>query len=418
MVVKLGPEQLQREHWTFKSQKYDDRLISANAQPLGTDQGGVRCTKEYRYGFNDFVIAELNPKKAVFEGYAREPPMPPAHPRSQGMATPVRHGRLNAVRGAYHYTGYTTIAYGWGKQKEIFTLGGDNEYVNIHCRNAENYNDFDPMTKLVALPIPHGFANSDTFWIDTNGGVRALYFPARFQLNEDCPNIGVYAKISFVEEKSREFVYAGPLIADNTMARLFDLEEADLSDVSRKVDKTVELHISPHYGADDPLQTVVVNVPKFIDACFGLYLPNPPLPYDAVYVTHCENIHAKCWPDRPGLFPGSTVWPEEVGRSYSAVINTMDQINLQETTKSELGTGAEIGLSILCMAASLVPYIGPLLATGGDVMIEKLKNIRTDSDETDVGFLGVVSKTWSSTPDEAKSRLVKGIASALKTMKK
>lgn len=103
-------------------------------------------------------------------------------------------------------------------------------------------------------------------------------------------------------------------------------------------------------------------------------------PLDAVYLNNSASIIAKKRPHSDAWkFPQESIKWEWTSVSLSDFISKTEQVNMQESTKSHLGLGEEMALTILCMAASLVPYVGPFLATAGSLGIEQLKGVTTDS---------------------------------------
>jgi hypothetical protein len=190
MVIKLGIDQVPRKEFEFKN--YDDGLISANYVNKGepSDRKPRSASKgEWSFGFNDCVIAELTPWMAYsVEGHFEENQAPeaPEHVRAERDRTPPIFGSNNTYIvpaisrfGAKHRSGYTTMAYGWGNHDDIFNVNVESEYSDVREPGKASEFTGEPFVWLVALPIPGGLAKWDTFWIDLNKGVRALYFPAR-----------------------------------------------------------------------------------------------------------------------------------------------------------------------------------------------------------------------------------------------
>jgi hypothetical protein len=57
------------------------------------------------------------------------------------------------------------------------------------------------------------------------------------------------------------------------------------------------------------------------------------------------------------------------------------------------------------MAASLIPYIGPLVPTVGSQVLENIKDRKLDSAEQEAEAAGLTSAIWSSIPGEAKDNV-------------
>jgi hypothetical protein len=190
IVIKLGIDQVPRKEFVFKN--YDDGLISADYVNEGepSDRQPRSASKgQWSFGFNDFVIAELTPWVAysvtghLKENQAREAP---EHVRAERDRTEpnCEVGPWGLAPnwdriGAKNRSGYTTMAYGWGNHDDIFDVNVESEYIDVREPGKASEFTGEPFVWLVALPIPGGLAKWDTFWIDLNKGVRALYFPAR-----------------------------------------------------------------------------------------------------------------------------------------------------------------------------------------------------------------------------------------------
>ena len=83
---------------------------------------------------------------------------------------------------------------------------------------------------------------------------------------------------------------------------------------------------------------------------------------------------------------------------------------MKETTVSRLSVGEEFGLNVLLMAASLIPYVGPLVATIGGKVLDNMKDIRSDSTDEDVDASGISVTAWSALPGEVKDKLAPKLA--------
>lgn len=89
-------------------------------------------------------------------------------------------------------------------------------------------------------------------------------------------------------------------------------------------------------------------------------------------------------------------------RSYAGEISRAVQINLQETQTSDIGAGTEFAVSILLLAATLIPYIGPLVSTMGFRVLDSMKELKTDSTAQQAEAAGISSTVWNSIPGETK----------------
>ncbi|KAF4237715.1 hypothetical protein CNMCM8980_002374 [Aspergillus fumigatiaffinis] len=430
MVLKIGIDQVPRHEFVFNN--HEDGLVSANyvnkGEPYGTERR-YHDKNEWAFGFNDFVIAELTPRMAysvtgnLQENQAREAP---EHVRAQRDRTPPNsygqgmYGYADITRiGAKNRSGYTTIAYGWGNKDDIFDVNVESEYINVREPGKASELTGEPMVWLVALPIPGGLAKWDTFWIDLNKGVRALYFPARYVYNKDFPHDAAYAKVSFVEQGSRKLIDAAPLMFETSLAKLFGGPGVDLAELTRESATTIGLQSAQHVGAYSLEKSIIVNIPKFIEQSYLVATNQKASPHDAIYLADSKDISAKPrTPSDDWKWPQDYFWASVVKTVYAEYLSRTEQMNLIEQTTSDLGMGGELALTVLCMAASLVPYVGPFLATAGSIAIEKLKNVESTSPAEDFTLVAASDKTWNSIPGEAKERLVKGIKSALNVLQK
>jgi hypothetical protein len=64
------------------------------------------------------------------------------------------------------------------------------------------------------------------------------------------------------------------------------------------------------------------------------------------------------------------------------------------------------------MAASLIPYIGPLDPTMGGQVLENMTDLKSDSTEQEAEATGITSAIRSSLPGEAKDKFVSRLAKA------
>lgn len=488
MVIKVGIDQIPRGLWKFES--YEQGWINANLVNKGPPQEYVEALHKdgkYVYGFNDFVIAELTPHMAYqVHGWDKGPTdQPPEHPRGYPR-----------VADRYPFSkpksGYSQIAYGYGKKVDIFDLGSTkNEYVVLEGPKDESWTGF-PMVMLIALPIPGGLKQNDTFWIDLNKGLRALYFPARYIYSKDFPGDAAYAKISFVEKASRRIIDARPLQEENTFGKEVKLWFGDitppLSLATRENSETAILNIEPTVGAYSFDSTLIVNVPQFIESCFLVSMNPSTSVHDSIYLAKSTDI--KAFPRTDGSvleslranadhivdfgsteirsrvdgsdvntkdkevaqfvgrmvsdrkresdfddlpvgkspenkvpevmmlvgkfkFPGRALAIEWNSYTYAAFLSKIEQINLIQVSNSDLSRGAQIILNVLIMAVSLVPYVGPFLATGGTFLLERLENVVT-SETPELGVLGITAAAWNSAPNEAKDAVVARLLPTLK----
>ena len=216
MVLKIGIDQITRSHWTFlpemeptfNGQKYKAKYqwISANyvndGEPREDRKFEEGILTQFNFGFNDFVVVECTPEMAYQIHGASEPEveLPPEHPRAARIQTAQGDGDGSLEQGLQNIfvkgqllpekqrSGYATMAYGWGDHANVLDFTCEtNEYIDVEGPPAkEMYGE--PYVKLIPLMIPGGLAKNDTFWIDLNKGVRALYFPARYQYGDDFPN--------------------------------------------------------------------------------------------------------------------------------------------------------------------------------------------------------------------------------------
>lgn len=157
----------------------------------------------------------------------------------------------------------------------------------------------EPFVKFIPLMIPGGLGANDTFWIDLNKGVRALYFPARYVYANDYPGDAAYAKISFVEEGSRNLIDASNLIFENTLSKLLVDNPMDLTGITRKTAEVIKLDKAYHVGAYSFSKTLIVNVPAFIEASYWVSIgdASKAAPHDAVYLANSEDIKATRMPE-------------------------------------------------------------------------------------------------------------------------
>ncbi|PWY94100.1 hypothetical protein BO94DRAFT_582504 [Aspergillus sclerotioniger CBS 115572] len=185
--------------------------------------------------------------------------------------------------------------------------------------------------------------------------------------SDDYPGDAAYAKISLVDENQRQLVDAHELMDQYTgLKQLFDFETRY------------------HVGAYSVDSTLIVDIAKFVDACYLVSTNPTAAPHDALYLANATDIRGSRYEAKGSNIPpsGGKIWwsllKDENVKSYVAQVSKAEQMNLQEAQTSDLGAGAEIALNVL-MAASLVPYVGPFLSTVGSAEIEGLTNVKVDS---------------------------------------
>ncbi|KAL8836831.1 MAG: hypothetical protein Q9176_006064 [Flavoplaca citrina] len=433
MVLKIGIEQVSRPNWSWTP--WDENWISANYVNEGEPDQTHKIkkgSKKWNYGFNDFVMVECTPELAyqVHGAWESDAKLPPEHVRAYRGKTAEYRGSPMFPDISYsvskHRSGYRTMAYGWGNHGDVLDY---NSTINQYCdvegpEPSDMYGDV--FVKLIPLMIPGGLSKNDTFWIDLNKGVRALYFPARYQYSDDFPNDAAYAKISFVEDSARNLVDASALIFENTLSKALIDTPIDLEPINRKTAETIALNKEYHVGAYSFDSTLIVNIPKFVEASYYVSIndPSKAKPHDAVYLAKSDQIHATRLPysdswDKWTLPPEYYGWNRATKllmRSYSGEISRADQINLQETSTSDIGAGTEFFVSLLLNAASLIPYVGPLVSTLGGQVLENMKDLRTDSSEQEAEAAGIQGTVWNSIPGEAKDKLVQKLGDCAKLL--
>ena len=433
MVLKIGIEQIPRKLWEWV--QWDENWISANYVNNGEpDQTHKipKSEKKFNYGFNDFIMVECTPELAyqVTGVWSKNAELPPEHPRAWRDRSDLES---IGMQGFWkHRSGYKTMAYGWGTHSDVLDSScTTNQYCDIEGPNSDNMHD-EAFVKLIPLLIPGGLAKNDTFWIDLNKGVRALYFPARYQYSDDFPEDAAYAKISFVEEGARNLIDAEPLIFGNTLSKaLFD-SAIDLIDINRKTFDTIVLDKKHHVGAYSFDSTIIVNVPAFIEASYWVSIndSSKAKPHDAVYLAKSTSIKAKRLPfsdsyehwRMPPEYYNWGLHTKPLMHSYAGDIGRQDQLNLQEASTSKVSGEAELFLNIILFAASLIPYVGPLVSTLGGQVLENMTDLRTDSSDQEASAAGISAQVWNGIPGEAKEkavqRLSKTAISLLKTMRR
>jgi hypothetical protein len=78
----------------------------------------------------------------------------------------------------------------------------------------------------------------------------------------------------------------------------------------------------------------------------------------------------------------------------------------------------DLFLNIVLFAASLIPYVGPLVSTLGTQVLDNMKDLRTDSSDEEANAAGVSGKVWNSIPGESKEEFVKKLAKTATNMLK
>lgn len=107
---------------------------------------------------------------------------------------------------------------------------------------------------------------------------------------------------------------------------------------------------------------------------------------------------------------------KELMRSYAGEIGRADQVNLQEATTSSVSGEVDLFVNIILCAASLIPYVGPLISTVGGQVLENMKDLRTDADDQEASAAGITAATWNGMPGEAKEKIVPLLKKAATTM--
>ncbi|KAL8657225.1 MAG: hypothetical protein Q9226_002120, partial [Calogaya cf. arnoldii] len=225
---------------------------------------------------------------------------------------------------------------------------------------------------------------------------------------DDISNDAAYAKISFVENSARNLVDASALIFENTFSKMLVDKPIDLEPINRETAATIALN--KEYQFIGGSYYVSINV------------TSKAKPHDAVYLAESDRIRATRLPpshssDRWRLPPEYYWWggyTQQLMRSYAGETSRSDQINLQEATTSDIGAGTEYFVSLLLNAASLIPYVGPLVSTMGTQVLENMKGLRTDSTAEEADAAGVSGTVWNSIPGEAKDKFVQKLGYAAK----
>ena len=78
----------------------------------------------------------------------------------------------------------------------------------------------------------------------------------------------------------------------------------------------------------------------------------------------------------------------------------------------------DLFLNIILFAASLIPYVGPLVSTLGGQVLENMKDLRTDSSDEEASAAGISAEGWNSLPGEAKEKVVQKLAKTATNMLK
>lgn len=273
----------------------------------------------------------------------------------------------------------------------------------------------------MTLPIPGGLANADTFWVDLNKGVRALYFPARYTFLNQQPELAAYAKVSFVEDSDRSLNDATQMFEWNEFSKaIFDtpIDPKDFTDPDRE---KVKLETRYHVGAYSTKMSLIINVPQFLDACFRASTDQTTDIYSAISLADSTSIkatrrsHKSTWQLPPDYFPW---WlTQHYCQDLAVLTSRFEQVSFVEKSKSDLKDSQELALNFLAMAASLIPYVGPLIAMGTDKVITSLKNIRETSSGEEAEAAGISTKdVWDGAPDELKEKVIKKIKPVVETL--
>jgi hypothetical protein len=206
---------------------------------------------------------------------------------------------------------------------------------------------------------------------------------------------------------------------ESSLSKIFGGPGIDLAQVTRETAATIGIQSKQHVGAYSFTQSIVVNIPKFIEQSYLVATNQKATPHDAIYLADSRDISAKRRsPSDDWKWPQGWFWGSEFKTVYAEYLSRAEQMNLIEETSKDLGMKGEFGLTVLCMAASLVPYVGPFLASAGSIAIDKLKIIQTTSPATEFPLVAVSDKTWNSIPGETKEGLIKSVKAAIKFLKR
>ena len=134
---------------------------------------------------------------------------------------------------------------------------------------------------------------------------------------------------------------------------------------------------------------ICLSVPAFIEASYYVSINSPgkAKPHDALYLAKSADIKATRRPltddaDNYRLPPSPYKWEEhtkQLMQGFAASLSRSEQVNLEESVTSDIGAGTEFFASVLIMACSLIPYVGPLISTAGTDALEAMKGLRKDS---------------------------------------
>ncbi|KAK2750603.1 hypothetical protein FQN57_002674 [Myotisia sp. PD_48] len=435
MGVQMGLDSHIRSDWNFVNDNH--QWISMNyvnpSVPVLNTNFSVK-SDQWNFGFNDFVIVEFTPELRYEEDnnlIAGVRPDPPVHPRAnssnshspEGVDMHMRHRIFSFPR----FTSYNSMAYGWGKKGDVLDrFSTVNKYIKVEGP-VNGYTSMSPLVKLMMLPIPGGLKNSDMFWIDLNKGVRALYFPARFVLHDDKPDRAAYAKISFVERYERNLMSAKEIMDENTIGKhLFDLE-VDLTNKTRKTEETVKLPRANQVGAYSIHHSLIIDIPRFIESSFWVATdPKAPV-FESIYLAESANIQATPFTDESlGLFyeTGTIGWTTvyKMLKDYAEDKSADDQVNLKQVSleTSGLDPGLKVAIDLLLMASSFIPYVGPVFAASAAVFANRVENLGKDpgAETKVVESMGISKELWSVAPAKTKDTVLKGIAKAVRVLKR
>lgn len=307
--------------------------------------------KKWNYGFYDFVLAEITPELCYEEQSwsftGRKIDLPPEHPRAVRIPSyctvpgPLiyiltsklidqrdkNHKIIQAPYGARdtnpyskYRSCYRTMAYGWGNKDDVLDFNSTtNKYCDIEGYDAED-SVSQAFAKFVPLLIPGGLKKVDTFRIDLNKGVRALYFPARYKFSDGLPGHAAYAKISFVDEYQHNLIDAHNLMDQHTFIKQAFNWSIDLDERARKTEETIALEKKYHTGAYSTNRTLIVNIPQFVDLSYLVAKDPKTAPYDALYLAKSAEISSTRYTASGGNIPpkdGVFWWESHVKDIYA-----------------------------------------------------------------------------------------------------
>lgn len=174
----------------------------------------------------------------------------------------------------------------------------------------------------------------------------------RYKYSDDYPGDAAYAKISFVEDDAtRNLIDASELMLNNTVGKWLADSPIDLKGITRETADTIQLNIAYHVGAYSFDNTLIINVPQFIEASFWFAgKPTRAKPHDSIYLAKSADIKATRVPKSdsynnwrlPPEYYDWRIHTQLLQRTYAGEISRSDQVNLQEM-KSSLERARNLG---------------------------------------------------------------------------